>query len=831
VRDRHPPLAGARRRPIAARLLLRSLLALAIPLLSLAILPASAGAADGLTMDGHAMLGGHARVGSWMAITIHVKNDGPSVSGELRLTGGSQSRTRFGLVADLPNGSDKTFLLYAQPPSFGQSLEVSLVDGDTTIAKTKVAFTIHDLTQLVVGVVAEKPGGIVGNINLLPNQNQVAPQIVPLELADLPERVEAWGGLDRLVWQDADSSRLTDGQLQALQGWVAGGGRLVIVGGTAGPNTLTAFPDTLLPYRPTATVDVPASALAGLIGAIPPNTPDVPALGGTMIEGRVLLTSGDRVIAAERSRGNGSVTIVGVDPSAKWLAGGSGAENLWRRVLPARSASGLVLFDDSQLVGAVSQLPSLALPPIGGLILLLVAYILLIGPINYLVLRRLDRREWAWVTMPVLIVAFAVGAYGFGAALRGSDVLVNEVALVRGSPGATDGTAQVYVGVFSPSRGSYQVSVPGGALLSSPINGEFFGGDSTAGTLDVLQGDPAKVRDLAVGFGSLRTIRAETPVTVPMLTADLSIVDGRLKGTLTNGSQTTLEKPAVVLGGTVAVLTDLLPGTTQKVDVALVPGQFGQPLSDKVVGPMSFGDPSQFDTASSNQYIRHTIVDQLTFDPNFGSTGQLSTDSAVILAWGSGSLLPVEIAGQAPRATGNVLYYLPTHVTVRGKTTFRGDLLSSTIIDTDSPFFGKDPMSISIGRGQATVSYKPIAFDGTLTPTELTFGLMMGGDQSSLFGDPKSIEPLDKIPEACPDPPTANCVQAGFDGMPEVELFDLAKGDWVRLPHLTAGTRYSIPQPARYVDAGAGTVLARFVNDRSDGIGFQFDLSITGDVR
>ena len=373
--------------------------------------------------------------------------------------------------------------------------------------------------------------------------------------------------------------------------------------------------------------------------------------------------------------GNGSVTLIGFDPTAKWLADGTGAENLWRRVLPARSTSGLVLFDDSQLVGAVSQLPALALPPIGGLIALLIAYIALIGPINYLVLRRLDRREWAWVTMPVLIVVFAVGAYGFGAALRGSDVLVNEVALVRGSPGATDGTAQVYLGVFSPSRGSYQVSVPGGALLSSPINGEFFGGDSTAGTLDVLQGDPAKVRDLAVGFGSLRTIRAETPVSVPMITANLSIVDGRLKGTIANGSQVTLEKPAVVLGGTVAVLADLAPGATQTIDTPLVAGQFGQPLSDKVVGAI-FNDPSQFNGTTSDLYIRHTIVDQLTYDPNFGSTGQLATDSAVILAWGSGSLLPVEIAGQVPRATGNVLYYLPAHVTIQGKTTFRGDLIT-----------------------------------------------------------------------------------------------------------------------------------------------------------
>ena len=98
---------------------------------------------------------------------------------------------------------------------------------------------------------------------------------------------------------------------------------------------------------------------------------------------------------------------------------------------------------------------AVALPPIQGLIALLGAYILLIGPINYLVLKRLDRREWAWVTMPALIVAFAVAAYGFGSLLRGSEVIVNEVAIVRGAPGATEGTAQAYLGVFSPSRGTY----------------------------------------------------------------------------------------------------------------------------------------------------------------------------------------------------------------------------------------------------------------------------------------------------------------------------------------------------------------------------------------
>ncbi|MEJ7697452.1 MAG: hypothetical protein WKF78_12725 [Candidatus Limnocylindrales bacterium] len=177
-----------------------------------------------------------------MAIDIHIVNAGPAIQGEVRLGGGVQGRTRFSVPADLPTTSDKTLRLYAQPPAFGKDVTVTLVEGETVIATTKAALVIHDPTQLVVGIVAERPGDIIGSLNLLPNQNNVAPLTLPLDPEDLPERVQAWGTLDRLVWQDTDSSRLSTNQLEAMRGWIAGGGRLVIVGGTAGPSSLSAFP-------------------------------------------------------------------------------------------------------------------------------------------------------------------------------------------------------------------------------------------------------------------------------------------------------------------------------------------------------------------------------------------------------------------------------------------------------------------------------------------------------------------------------------------------------------------------------------------------------------
>ena len=69
------------------------------------------------------------------------------------------------------------------------------------------------------------------------------------------------------------------------------------------------------------------------------------------------------------------------------------------------------------------------------------------------------------------------------------------------------------------------------------------------------------------------------------------------------------------------------------------------------------------------------------------------------------------------------------------------------------------------------------------------------------------------------------------DGLPETELFDLTTSAWVRLPHLNQTSRYSVADPARYVDPASGTVMIRFVNDVNEQVGFNVSLSIRGTVR
>jgi hypothetical protein len=83
-------------------------------------------------------------------------------------------------------------------------------------------------------------------------------------------------------------------------------------------------------------------------------------------------------------------------------------------------------------------------------------------------------------------------------------------------------------------------------LLSSPTSAGFKGNGTTA-TLNVLQSDPAQIRDLEIGFGSLRTVRAETAVNVPLVQAQLRLEDGRLYPITRDGNEDVFKSSWVTL--------------------------------------------------------------------------------------------------------------------------------------------------------------------------------------------------------------------------------------------------------------------------------------------
>ena len=280
---------------------------------------------------------------------------------------------------------------------------------------------------------------------------------------------------------------------------------------------------------------------------------------------------------------------------------------------------------------------------------------------------------------------------------------------------------------------------------------------------------------------------------------------------------------AIVLGGNAVVLGDLDAGATVPVRLTMAenPQNFGQSLSDRILGqPFFNGGP--IGSEGQTMQVRHAVIDQLTFDPNFGPTGQLQADGPVLLGWADGDPLPIEIVGQTPRRSGQTMYYVPLGLTVKGATVFTTDLVRTTVVASDAGFFNKGPFDMSFGQGTVTLAYRPIAFGGTLDATKVVLGMNTDPSASPLGG---GVDPI-----ASPSPSDPGGSGGNFDGAPNIELFDRTTGGWVRLPHIS-GQAVAVNEPARYVDPTTGTVLVRLSNERADGVGFQFFVRIEGNVR
>ncbi|MEP7158851.1 MAG: hypothetical protein ABI797_05450, partial [Chloroflexota bacterium] len=157
-----------------------------------------------IVINAHALLGGNVRPGAWTAVDVEITNNGPAVSGELRIRGQqADTGSQYGIAVELATDAHQRLTLYSQTQIFGTRVNVELVSGDQVVAGQQVPVKSHDAYTPIVAVVAEQPQGLLPQVTAaMVNPNIPGTTVITLSPQDLPPRVEAWAAIDRLVWQD-----------------------------------------------------------------------------------------------------------------------------------------------------------------------------------------------------------------------------------------------------------------------------------------------------------------------------------------------------------------------------------------------------------------------------------------------------------------------------------------------------------------------------------------------------------------------------------------------------------------------------------------------------
>lgn len=605
---------------------------------------------DNITLRVRPGYDGYVKNGEWLPIWAEVENKGKDINGLIAVqVTGSSAKSTYATEVSLPSGARKRVPLYILPNNFSRELEVQFSahtqgtqERDNVLVKAKITVRPQANLTYMVGLVAPERGGLA-LLNGISLPGQERPKvIVDVGLEDIPERMEGLRSFNLLVFNDSDTSRLTPAQAEALAGWVRQGGQLVIGGGTGAALTLAGLPSDLPPVSLNGQAELQAEALGGLVEFANPQGSAI-RTSGTFVYAKVTPAAQVRILAGstalplviESSYGSGRVDFVSLNLSSAPFSSWPDTIRFWNQLLAPLGEYPEGLPPDVSLsqmrgmnmISNIANIPALDLPSIQWLSLLLGIYILLVGPANYLVLRKLRRLQLAWVTIPALTLLFSTGAFGIGYLLRGTDVILNQIALIY--PNGKGGAAvNNYLGLFSPSQQSYSLEVKTPGLLSTIGNGDFNswgnGMPSSSANVTFIQGAQPKIKGLAIDQWSFQSFSEEEHWgQFGNLRGDLRLESEKIVGTIRNETSAPITDSFLLAGPYFVHLGDMAAGAEKQVELDLTafPGNnSGQPVSFRLY-------ENAFQTGKDNRVVDlkrsiiSSVIDNQFFSEKFAFSG------------------------------------------------------------------------------------------------------------------------------------------------------------------------------------------------------------------
>jgi hypothetical protein len=716
-------------------------IALAVVLAATPLAGGSVGAlaaGNGVTLSVHVGYQDVVKPGEWMPVTIDAKNTGAGVDGTLEV---QEALNGQPYVVGLPiyqqpislaSGSSKRIRAYVTVDAAGATVTARIVqNGREVVSQDSGSIST---TSTMIGVLSDQGTSLDSFAAVHPAS--VAARVVHLTVGDIAESAIPLRAFDILAIDDFATDSLTAAQRIAINDYVRAGGDLLLGTGAAWHKTLAGLPPAIVPMTISGTTTVTTPLLAGS---------PVEIATGVTTSGPIWLTSGNQPLLLERRVGAGIVTLATFDWNQEPVAGWSGTTPLLRQLIARAvfggggsaqnnpysaggpgpmtfgSQSSSVASKSGALTSTLGNLPGLDLPSLRLTGLLVLLYVLLVGPVNYLVLGAMRRRALAWVTVPLIAVIAAGGAYGAGVFTKGRSVQSNQISILHVQPGWDHAYQETYTGIMAPSRGDYQASLTGGRLLVSPIvnNGSFGPGALVAGSrsssirIDVDHNSVTLPGMTAFVLGGFAT---ESMSPAPQLGAHIRLVNGKLTGTIENHSNLTFTDAVLIMGDSFQKFDALKPEATATVSLDVKPAanQFGAPTYLRIYGSGFFNgpQPSQQSDAQREDSAKTQILSVLPTGATFKGLTLASTP--LLVAWTHQSFQDLTVNGSHPRSTAVSAVALSLPLDQIGTGSLPTGIVSGRIVDVVGDTQGQGPPGMLLMQnGSVTYEFAPPLAAGT----------------------------------------------------------------------------------------------------------------------
>ena len=457
---------------------------------------------------------GKARNGEWFPVTVEIENDGPTFSGEIEIKPSSFNEQSIRYKIELPNNTRKRLSI----PVFNNSnyrWNAKLLNDGKVVSKNDNLRidSIPWFSKLFAAVSDQQSSGPVLPETRFKNNNanrRFSPVVVNIQADIFPDNPVTLHGLSSLYLNSKRAINFRAEQASAVSIWVRSGGHLIL--GVDQPSDITGTPwlRELLNTQFGLIQNLEVGPLirdwlsnAGYpVGAIDEefNTKFLNATPVRLKDGKTLMSFDGETLIANANRGLGQVTILGFNPEREPIRSWENRAWLWARLADIDSEwfvsekpprdYGRMNVDG--LYGMMIDSRQVSKLPVIWLILLLITYLVIIGPVDRIWLKRINKQMLTWLTFPIYVIFFSFLIYYIGYRLRAGQLEINELHIVDVLPGdqvALRGRS--YASIYSPSNKDYLM---GGSLALGAFRNESSSFSNGAGNQPLLIGlSPGKL--------------------------------------------------------------------------------------------------------------------------------------------------------------------------------------------------------------------------------------------------------------------------------------------------------------------------------------------------
>jgi len=510
----------------------------------------------------------HCKFGYWLPIHILLKAQDSFFSGNLSI---AYSQVEYLIPISLTPNAQKSIntQIFTNVRDVSQKVTLQLIPEQAGTAP--IFLESKNLTCIatrIIGVISDTPDAFT-TLNSLPPADST--DVVLLTYENLPENVLGLQTLDALFIANTDASKLSIEQYEAIKSWVVQGGHLIIGGGSNWQNTLFGF-DELLPLNVTSSQTVNTlQGISAFGNAL--DLSDIVLIDGILQpDSRVLLQDEGHPLVAQRLIGSGTVSLITFDPNISAFRNSENAFLFYDYLLGSTSGSYdfVTIKDWNSAIEAVSLFQNQGLPSAWWLLAILVLYVLILGPVHFGILKKMDRIEIAWFTTPILALILTAVMVVLGWNFRGTKLQVNQMAVVHQWAGGDQAYASGLVGIFSPRRGNYQVRLDAGFSPYPFAPHNYF--DTPNNEWDFTQSDTFQAETLinAAEIMPLGILREVEPLAIQSdLNLNLESSTAILSGEIWNESDMDLKDVILFYPGGFELIGNLPADESTRLDLSI----------------------------------------------------------------------------------------------------------------------------------------------------------------------------------------------------------------------------------------------------------------------